>query len=528
MKLTVLPSGNVYEFDKITALHTLLPHTVDSPCGGQGRCGKCRVRFASGASVAQPAEEGFFSAQELAAGWRLACVSILTGDAVVDVAFHKVDIAYQKTFGSAFVAVNSGVSGGVGEFGIAIDIGTTTLAAACVSLVSGQVVMAHSALNPQTRFGADVMSRISFAVMQSDGNARLHSMLLDGINDLLRSLGVAPDGIGRVCVVGNPAMLHTFTGDDVRSLGTAPYHGVWTDERELSVGAVGLEALLPDTSVLILPQIKCNIGADTTAAIIAANADEMTGNTLLIDIGTNSEIALCTNGEICVTSTAAGPAFEGAGILHGMRAAQGAIDRVELGQDGELRIHTIGDVAVSRGVCGSGLLDVVACLVRLGNITASGRMLAPGFAPHPALVELDDSGKPQTRLAADVVLTQDDVRQLQLVKGSIRAGIEVLLRHRGITWDDIDRLLIAGSFGAVINMHSAVAIAMFPESVIHKAQSIGNAAGVGAVLALTCPDGTRYRADNIHKDTQYIDCTSIPDYQDIFADAMSFESSEEF
>ena len=398
---------------------------------------------------------------------------------------------------------------------------------ALADLETGRVIAGETALNPQTRFGADVMTRVFFATTSPEGNERLHEVLMTKLQAMADRLcarcGIFPEDIRRMTVVGNPAMLHTFVGEDIASLGRAPYEGLWTDLRTVIPAEVDMP-LWPKAPVVILPQIRCNIGADTVAAIVATDMDRLPGVSMLIDLGTNSEIVLARDGELCVTSTAAGPAFEGANIRCGMRALPGAVDRVEEDGVGGWKFGTIGDQAAV-GLCGSGLVDAVACLLRMGAVTPKGRLLPATLSPCAAMVEVSPlDGKPQVRFSdTRVVLCADDVRQLQLVKGSIRAGTEILLKHSGIQWEHVDRLFLAGSFGQVLNLNNAAVVGLFPACVTDRVQLAGNAAGAGALLALLDPEGILRRSEAVGHTSHYVDCTKHADYEDIFTESMSFE-----
>ena len=425
--------------------------------------------------------------------------------------------------------------------GLAIDIGSTTLAVALVDLATGAVLGSEAALNPQVRFGADVVSRIFYARTNAEGNARLHAAVTDELAAMsLRVCGTAnvePSHVWLVCVAGNPAMVHAFAGVDVSSLGVAPFVGSWTAMRVLSAGEARLP-INPEGRVIILPQIRSNVGADTVAAIVATGLDKSEALTLLIDLGTNSEVVLGNRERLVATSTAAGPAFEGANIACGMRAAQGAIDRVALGPDGRLAIHVIGG-GEAAGLCGSGLVDAVAVLLRAGMVHPGGRLLGPSALdatslPHLAQrLSIDEAGQP--RVALDPVAGRDgrvflaaaDIRQLQLVKGSIRAGAALLLQDWGVDWPDVERVLIAGAFGQYIRKSSALDIGLVPPVDPERVIFVGNAAGIGARMALvdrTCLE----RARHIHRTADYLECGGKEEFQDLFGELMGFHDSPVF
>jgi uncharacterized 2Fe-2S/4Fe-4S cluster protein (DUF4445 family) len=424
--------------------------------------------------------------------------------------------------------------------GLAVDVGSTSVAAALVDLESGTVINSTSALNPQVQYGADVISRIFFAQTQEAGNERLHDCIIGALNDLIlhltREAGIKSDCVFLAAISGNPAMLHTVAGADVRPLGQSPYVGVWSRSFELAASALNLR-LHPAARVILLPMIRSNVGADTVAGILATGLDQTPKTCLFIDLGTNSEIVLVHRGCMLTTSTAAGPAFEGANIQHGMRAAPGAIDRVSLRSHGDLAIHVLGGVR-AKGLCGSGLIDAVAVLLRTGIINATGRMLGRealdeqrfprlasrllhGEVGHNAVIlsrpEESENGYP-------ILLSALDVRQLQLIKGSIHAGATILMQEMGLTNADLDEVLIAGAFGQFIRKTSAMDIGLVPPVDPEKVIFVGNAAGVGARMVLV-DAAARERADRIRETAGYLELGGRDDYQDAFADAMGFHDS---
>ena len=418
-------------------------------------------------------------------------------------------------------------------FGVAVDLGTTTLAAALVDLRNGVVVQAATRLNPQVRYGADVISRIHFAQENREGNEQLHRALLGAVRQMLLELAgraeVDPAHIYAVVCAGNPTMTHTAVGADVTSLGQAPYVGLWT--REYAVKARELNVPVNQHARLrFLPMIRSHVGSDAVASALAAGLDESEGWRLLIDLGTNSEVVLGCRRRLVATSTAAGPAFEGANITCGMRAAPGAIDAVHMGADGSLVVHTVGNDP-ARGLSGSGLIDAVAELLRAGVIAPSGFLRAredlAGIPPAllARCTRLPD-GQAAVVLDGSVLLTAQDVRQLQLVKGSIRAGVELLLRHCGVSADDLEAIDFAGAFGSFLRKTSLQAIGLVPAVDPEKVRFIGNAAGVGTRMVLV-DAGARCRAQGIAEHCEYVELAGHPDYESAFCAAIPFPEGVE-
>lgn len=433
-----------------------------------------------------------------------------------------------------------GDPGGRGvALGLALDVGSTSLAGALVDLESGKVICSASVLNQQIQYGADVISRIDHAQIDKAGNHNLHAAVVSTINELIEQLlsssGALRNNIWLACAAGNSVMLHTLMGVDVRALGRAPYIGAWVAPWRLRAHEVGLN-LRAEAALRLFPMIRSNVGGDTVAAIIAAGLDMTEKLTLLIDLGTNCEVVLGNRDGILATSTAAGPAFEGANIRCGMRAAPGAIDRISLRPGGELSIHVIGSVR-PRGICGSALVDAAALFLRTGVMDASGRMRGPetfdaDLAPLRDRLVRDETGQPAVVLAQamdsatgeSVTVGARDIRQLQLVKGSILAGVVTLLRTRGATMDDVEQVFIAGAFGSYLRKTSVMDVGLVPATDPERVQCIGNAAGVGARMALVDRLAWR-RAEAVHRAAQYIELGGLPEYQDLFAESMGFHDS---
>ncbi len=423
-----------------------------------------------------------------------------------------------------------------GGWGAAIDVGSTTLAVALIDLADGRVLASASGLNPQAPFGADVISRIAWAQERTDGPATLHRSLVRGLDALLaRCLesatapGQRAEPIRAVTAVGNPTMLHTLVGVDPAPLGQAPYVGLWRGAWRGTARELGLE--LPDaTAAYVLPGVGSHVGADTVAAIVATGLDRAEHPTLLVDLGTNSEVVLGCKDFILCASTSAGPAFEGAAIHHGMRAAPGAIEQVRVRPTGSILVRVIGGEE-PRGICGSGLVDAAAELLRVGVLAPSGRMAGcaelAGTVP-PRLLDLlleDPQAGRAVRLAGTpewpVLFTATDVRQLQLVKGSIAAGMQVLLGRKGLSLNKVGEVLIAGAFGNYLRKTSAQAIGLVPPIDPERVRFVGNAAGAGA-RAVLCDRGFRRRAEEVAARAEYLELADAPEYVELFAEAMAF------
>ena len=403
--------------------------------------------------------------------------------------------------------------------GLAVDIGTTKIAVYLVDMKTGDIAASSGLMNPQISYGEDVVSRI-YTAGESAGNAeKLQSLLVDALNSsvaaLCAEIGSDPSHIADAVIVGNTVIHHLFLGLPVQQLGRVPYVPAVCSAVDIKARDIGLKTA-PGGYVHMLPNIAGYVGADHVAMLLAIEMDEREGVTLALDIGTNTEICLNCHGKMKSVSCASGPAFEGAHIKFGMRAAKGAIEHVRLSGT-HLEIQTIGGGAPV-GICGSGLLDGIAQMLQNGVIDPSGRM-----QDHPLVRKRNDRREfvlVERPGEDDITISQKDVRELQAAKTAIRLGIQALLEDAGIVEADIDRVIIAGAFGTFIDVQSAVAIGMLPPLPLERFQQVGNAAGTGARMALISRDRRRVALEIAAKDG-YIELATIPDFNSKFADASS-------
>jgi len=414
-------------------------------------------------------------------------------------------------------------------YGVAFDVGTTTVVGSLINLTTGQVIAAHAEANAQRNFGADVIARISYVSENENGLDILKNKIIETLNSIISNLtanaGINKESIYSVATVGNTVMQHLLVGSNPTNIAMSPYIPVFQDSLKLKANALGIdvnrEALLYTT-----PNIAGYVGADTVGVVLAAFLEKSEDVLLAVDIGTNGEIVLGNNERILACSAAAGPAFEGAHIKQGMRAANGAIEKVEITDD--VYIEVIGNVKPI-GICGSGLVDAVAELVNVGIINKGGRMLSPDEAPDlPSAVKdrivegqhgLDFVLYKAENPADNVNLTQKDIRELQLAKGAIYAAIKILIKELGVEFKDINRVLLAGAFGNYIQVKSAKTIGLLPCEL--DVEQIGNAAGVGSRMVLAS-DKEKKRADYIADKVKYLELSSRPDFQDEFMMALGF------
>lgn len=409
---------------------------------------------------------------------------------------------------------------GAHPLGLAVDIGTTKLAAYLVDLATGQTLGSAGAMNPQIAYGEDVMARITHVINHAGGLEQLRAAVVEALNQLARDLcaqsGREVADIADAVVVGNTAMHHLFLGLPVEQLGLAPYVPAESEALDVLARDAGL-TLAPGAHVHLLPNIAGFVGADHVAMLLATGLADHDGVVLGMDIGTNTEVSLRAKGQHWSCSTASGPAFEGAHIRHGMRAAPGAIERVVI-HDGRAMIKTVDD-APPVGICGSGILDLVAQMARAGVLNARGAM-----QPHP-LVRRGESGLEfivvpgNPRGEGEITFSRADVAEIQLAKGAMRAGVNILLKRAGVTEADIDEVIIAGAFGTYLDAQSGLDIGMFPRVERHRIRQVGNAAGAGARMALLSA-AQRERAIQIARQVEYVELTAEREFQSEFARAM--------
>ncbi len=418
------------------------------------------------------------------------------------------------------------------KYGMAFDIGTTSLVGSLVDLGSGEQRASVGSINPQAVFGGDLMSRIAFAQFNPKALAKLRARVLGAVNGHIReacaAAGVDPAHIYKLVVVGNTCMHHIFLGIDPTYVGFAPYAPVVREPLVLPARDVLLKAA-PNAQVCLLPIVAGFVGADTMAVVIATRIYESDTVRVVVDIGTNGEVVMGSRDKLMACSAPAGPALEGAQIRHGMRGAVGAIEGVTINADVDCQV--IGGVPAI-GVCGSGLVDAVAKMLDARVLKESGQLRFDGRDDLPdalgaRLIEKD--GERQFVLAwasqsgngKDVTLTQQDVRQLQLAKGAIYSGVLMLQKVMGVSLDEISELVLSGAFGNYINKQSAVRIRLLPDLPLEKITYVGNAAALGAQMALLS-ETERRRATLLARQIEHVSLGARDDFQDLFVDAMRF------
>jgi len=408
------------------------------------------------------------------------------------------------------------------QLGLAVDLGTTKVAGYLLDLESGRTLASKGLMNPQIAYGEDVVTRISRTQGAPAEATRMQELAVEALNqlaiDLCAEIDARPQQIVEAVVVGNTAMHHLLLRLPVEQLALSPYVPAVCSALNVKARDVGLH-IAAGAYVHLLPNIAGFVGGDHVAMLLATEVWKAEGLVLALDIGTNTEVCLVSDGEMSSVSCASGPAFEGAHIKHGMRAAAGAIERLRL-VDNRVEYHTIA-AAPAVGLCGSGIVDALAQLYLSGVLDRGGRM-----GEHPRVRTCETGGREfvliseQERNGAPAItITQHDVRELQLAKGAIRTGIEALLEVKGRSEDEINQVIIAGAFGSYIDLSSAVTIGMLPPLPLHRFRQVGNAAGTGARLALISRS-KRAAAQDIARRVRYVELASVPNFQQIFAQSM--------
>ncbi|MHC4889002.1 MAG: ASKHA domain-containing protein [Planctomycetota bacterium] len=495
---------------------------LNTICGGKGICEKCAVNLEadsqqvlacqyhiqSDLTVTIPAGSRFFEQKILAEG-------IDTTDKI------RPDIYKKYRQGDSAAPI----------FGVAVDIGTTTVVAKLIDMTDGRCLATEAELNPQSRYGDDVISRITY--VETDAKlAELHKTIINCVNELTARLckqaGVEAENIYEVTVVGNTTMNHIFLKLPVKQLGRAPYKAFCLDAKDTPADDMALQ-INPAGNIHTAGNIAGFVGSDTTAVALAVDIDSAEEMTLAVDIGTNGELVLGTGDKLYAASCAAGPALEGARITCGSRAAEGAIEAVVAGED-DIVLDVIGDCP-PRSICGSGLIDAVAVLLELGIVDASGRFVSASTLADSVPVAIAsririEIGEPVFILtdstdAETVFLTQKDIRQVQLAKAAIRAGIKLLERKLAISDADIQQIFLAGAFGNYIRRESALRIGLLPDVPAERIHFVGNAANAGAQMILLSRH-CREKAKELACKIEYVEIAHEKYFEAVFADCMSF------
>jgi uncharacterized 2Fe-2S/4Fe-4S cluster protein (DUF4445 family) len=507
---------------------------LESECGGRATCGMCRVRFLDGTPPPSADDELLLGDDAVGQGWRLGCQTVLDDDcvialpeAVAEGGLHILTEAYGIAETPPSVP-----AGRVGTYGAAVDVGTTTVVCYLLELGHARQVGVVSFINPQRRLGPDVVSRIVYAHQGPEALLEARDCLVEELEEALVALcakhRVPLRALSRITAVGNPTMLHLLRGVDPWPLGVVPYQPVFTELPPVAASEVGFRRL-GRARLVTLPGVAGHLGADCVGGLVALGLERRRGRFLFIDMGTNGEIVLVSDGDAVGASCAAGPAFEGVHISAGMAALPGAVEWVRE-EDGRMVLETI-DGAEPRGICGSGLVDVVALMVRRGILEPNGRLKEPAALPS----DLPPDLRGRLRAESDgrrfvlyegaenhaVALTQRDVREVQLAKAPIRVGVEVLLEEAGVGPEQVDGVFVAGAFGSSLRADSLLALGILPPAMAGRIHPVGNVAGMGAKLALTS-EARLEEARRLARHIRHVELMLREDFQDRFADHIPF------
>jgi uncharacterized 2Fe-2S/4Fe-4S cluster protein (DUF4445 family) len=548
VKVTFQPSGrSVFVLPGTVVLEAAAQagFIISSPCGGAGKCGKCLVRVVSRKPLAPPSsgEEKVIGPEMCRDGYRLACQWKIPWEVSVEIPDSSLFQSSQKILSdhkSEALRIDR-VSGTPGHdeagpmAGAAVDIGTTTMVATLIDMHTGVELAVSSRVNPQTAHGDDVISRVKKCREEADGLKVLNELVVGAVNrlfaDAAKQAGIKTSDIRMAVFAGNTAMQEIFCNIDPSGLGEIPFAPAFLEAQKRRAGDLGL-AMDSDAPVYVFPQIGGFVGGDTVAGIVAVHLDELQKPTLLVDVGTNGEIVLAHQGHLLAASVAAGPAFEGARIINGMRGMTGAIEKV-LFDGRDFVFNVIGNVKPA-GLCGSGLIDVVAEMLNAGVVDSTGRILDPDELPASLPEKLRQRvlagenhndfllvGGAASAAGNDLCLYQRDIRELQLASAAIHAGINILLKLRGLKPCDLDAVLLAGAFGNFIRRNHALRIGMLPPVPCDRIRFVGNTSSLGAKKILLSAEEEAYAA-RVAAKTQHIDLSSAPDFQDEFGEAMLF------
>lgn len=524
---------------------------VSAVCGGHGNCGKCRIRLLSGETAVTRQEKAFFSEKELEAGWRLACQAYPLTDCEIELPATEEEFQILSSGEGtdkklekerADTKTEKKRTGRKGErhaaraedrkerektesaeYGIAADIGTTTLAVQLVRLDTGEILDTEVSVNHQRSYGADVLSRIqaSNEGRKKELQESIQKDLWGLFERLIEKSGVSGEKVSEICMAGNTAMVHLLLGYSCEELGRLPFRPVTLEPPVMKAADVFGSAwktgraergVSSETRTRLLPGIAAFVGGDITAGLLSCDFDQEEGACLLLDFGTNGEIALGGKDRIFVTSAAAGPAFEGGSISWGCGSVPGAVCHVRIGENGQAEAKTIGE-RPPVGICGTGLIETAAELLRCGFMDETGR-LAPEYAKTGFPIARTVSGEP-------IVLTQKDIRELQLAKAAMRAGLEILLSTAGMEYKDVRLVWLAGGFGYFMDWNKAAAIGLLPKSFLDRVQIAGNSSLTGARLALT-KEGAWERIRRLRSVAKEVRLGGRKEFQEAYVDAMRF------
>jgi hypothetical protein len=494
---------------------------IDAACNGLGVCGKCKIKLES--TDVSISERKLLGEENIKSGYRLACMHSIDE---VDKEFilksfeseKKPDsIVLTESFTPKIIHTNIHE-----KYGIAIDIGTTTVAMELIDLKNAKIISKVADVNSQVKFGFDVMSRIAFTLENKEGLSTLQKSIVDTLNTLINKLldesKIKKEDIAELAVSANTTMCHILLGESVESLGKFPFLPEFTEAKRVCAKDIGIDIY---ATLITLPHISGFLGSDIVSGVYASGiCDDKDKNILFIDIGTNGEMLLKTDNNILATSCAIGPALEGMNISCGIRAGIGAIDDFHI-DEADISYTTIGNTEPI-GICGSGVLSMVRELLKAGFINKMGAIDKKCLDSNHSFIKADDSGKPFIKINDNLYFTAKDIRQVQLAKGAILSGIRALIKKAGIETCDITRVCIAGQFGKYISMDSFFGVGLLSKEFEGKVEYLGNTSLTGAYTALLDKNAIEYMTE-ISVETEYFELSKLEEYEKIFAKALRFD-----
>lgn len=526
--------------------------TIEAPCNGVGVCGKCKVKVDSKRSIVSGSSIHSLSKEEETAGFVLACEAKVYSDLRVETQQdYKNEAVKILEYGTSFdFELDRPVNKVYRQdedrtytykdeeiisvedkdttskcYGVVVDIGTTTLVVSLVDSKSGKELASVSALNPQAVHAQDVLSRIKLA-SDRDGLELMHSELIERLNVMIGSIakdtGVSKENIYEIVLSGNTCMLHLSCNVNPESIGRYPYTPALKGGVNVKASGIGL-GISENGLAYLPPIISSYVGADITSGILASQLHNKKGAVLFVDIGTNGEMVLSVDGRLTAASTAAGPAFEGMNITYGMRAGIGAIEFFNINDDKSIDVKVIGNEKV-KGICGSGLLDIVGELAANGLLDKNGRFKEPQDESDPLKERFQNiGGKTVFYITDEVYISQKDVRQVQLAKGAVRAGIEFLLKECNLEAKDVEKVLVAGSFGYHLRAKSLINLGLFPAELEERLEFIGNTSKAGG-HAFLVNKSYRSEMEKLVSGVDVIELSRFKDFDRVFVNCLGFNT----
>ncbi|TQQ84916.1 DUF4445 domain-containing protein [Peptacetobacter hominis] len=528
MSFIKISDGSIIEYSDGKRLMDVLLENgvfVENPCNGNGTCGKCKVKIISGnTDEITDAEKSILKKEEIEKGIRLSCLLNAYGDYEIENnSGHK----NYKVLSSGYIPefeIDSDKDG----YGIIVDIGTTTVAMGIINLANGNEIGKMTKINPQRKYGSDVLTRITYEYENPDNGVEImQKSIVECINELIDEIcsntDMEKEKIKEILISANCTMTHMLLGEDAKSLGKYPYEPVFKNAIRKKASAIGI---MPgyNTDLYCIAQVSAFIGGDIVSGVYACELEKRKGNILFIDIGTNGEIVLSIDGKMACCSCAAGPALEGMNISCGMSAADGAIEDIKITEEG-IKLKVIGDKK-PLGICGSGILSAIEQMIKHGIIDKRGTFIKKESIAEDdyrySMIKLNGN-KREFIISKDpeITITQSDVRQVQLAKGAILSGFKALLKEENIDMKELDKVLIAGQFGSHLTVESLTGTGILPFEVSDKIEYIGNTSKSGAYMALMS-EKAKDDMEKLGKEMNYVELAVVDGYDKIFRDSMKF------